>query len=82
MAAGCAVVASDLASFRSVLGDSGIMVPVADVSALSESVSHLLADDAELRRYSDAGGETVQRYDWSVVIGEYQKAYEVAMSTG
>lgn len=82
MAAGCAIVASDLASFRSVLGDSGILVPVADVSALSEAVSQLLTDDAQLRRYSDAGQKTVQRYDWSVVMGEYQKAYEVALSTG
>lgn len=82
MAAGCAIVASDLESFRGVLGTAGILVPVGDVAVLAESVSNLLADEDEVRRLSAAGQIAVRPYDWSVVLGEYRDAYQVALSDG
>ncbi len=80
MAAGCAVVASDLEAFRSVLRSDGLLVPVGDVAALAGAVSTVLTDSAQAQRLSLAGREAVKRFDWSVVIEEYRDAYAVAMS--
>lgn len=82
MAAGCAVVASDLDAFRSVVRSDGVLVPVGDVGALSEAVSQLLADDVEVERLSQAGRTAVQRFDWGVVLSEYVAAYDQALANG
>jgi phosphatidylinositol alpha-mannosyltransferase len=47
MAARCAVVASDLAGYRSAAGGHAVLVPPADVTALSRALGVALADAAE-----------------------------------
>ena len=82
MAAGCAVVASDLAAFRLVLDGDGILVPVGDVPALAEAVSGLLGNNAEVGRLGTAARDAVQRFDWANVLDAYRDCYRRALSTG
>lgn len=84
MAAGTAVVASDLDAFRRVLnnGEAGRLVPVDDSDALATSLIELLGDDAARKRYVAAASKAVQRYDWSVVAGEIMRVYETVSSVG
>ena len=84
MAAGTAVVASDLDAFRRVLndGEAGRLVPVGDSDALATSLIELLGDDQARKQYVAAASEAVQRYDWSVVAGEIMRVYETVSSVG
>lgn len=84
MAAGTAVVASDLDAFRRVLnnGEAGRLVPVDDPDALAASLIELLGDDQARKRYVTAASEAVQRYDWSVVAGEIMRVYETVSGMG
>src|ERR1700758_174694 len=69
MAAGTAVVASDLDAFRRVLsdGEAGRLVPVDSAELLADALIEVLANDVLGERYAAAGSAAVRRYDWSVV---------------
>ena len=84
MAAGTAVVASDLDAFRRVLvdGTAGRLVPVDDPDALAAGLIEVLEDDARRKRYIEAATEAVQRYDWSVVAGQIMRVYETVAGAG
>jgi phosphatidyl-myo-inositol alpha-mannosyltransferase len=84
MAAGTAVVASDLDAFRRVLreGECGRLVPVDDGDALADALIEVLGDDALRARYVKAAGEAVRRYDWSVVAQQIMRVYETVAATG
>ncbi len=84
MAAGTAVVASDLHAFRRVLRDGavGCLVPVGDGAALADGLIDLLRDDAVRRRYIDEGRRAVGRYDWSVVADQIMRVYETVTGAG
>ena len=79
MAAGCAVVASELESFREVLGDSGRLVPVGDPAALAEAISALLADPENARRLGVSARKRSSRFDWSQVVERYLEVYANAL---
>lgn len=82
MAAGAAVVASDLDAFRRVLddGQAGVLVPVGDPEALAAALDTLLADDARRVALAEAGRRRVAAFDWSVVAGQVLRVYETAMA--
>jgi phosphatidyl-myo-inositol alpha-mannosyltransferase len=80
MAAGCAVVASDLDAFRAVAGDTAVFFPVGDVAALAREMGRLLEDEQERTRMGEAAKEAVKAYDWSVVLDMYRQAYADAMA--
>jgi phosphatidyl-myo-inositol alpha-mannosyltransferase len=84
MAAGTAVVASDLDAFRRVLldGAAGRLVAVDDADALAAGLVEVLADDAVRRRYVEAGADAVRRYDWSVVARQILRVYETVAGSG
>ncbi|MGZ8801457.1 MAG: glycosyltransferase family 4 protein [Mycobacterium sp.] len=84
MAAGTAVVASDLDAFRRVLADgkAGRLVPVDDSAALAAGLIEVLADDTVRARYVDYATEAVQRYDWSVVARQIMRVYETVAGAG
>lgn len=84
MAAGTAVVASDLDAFRRVLqdGELGRLVPIEDCDALAEALIAVLEDDALRHRYVAAGSEAVHRYDWSVVASQIMRVYETVAGSG
>jgi phosphatidylinositol alpha-mannosyltransferase len=84
MAAGTAVVASDLDAFRRVLqdGSAGRLVPVDDPAALAAALIDVLTDDVARRRYTDAASKAVRKYDWSVVAREILRVYETVAGAG
>ncbi|BBY32041.1 alpha-(1-2)-phosphatidylinositol mannosyltransferase [Mycolicibacter minnesotensis] len=84
MAAGTAVVASDLDAFRRVLNDgvAGRLVPVGDHAALAAALIDLLDDDALRASYVAAGSEAVRRFDWPVVADQIIRVYETVAGVG
>ncbi|MGU3502157.1 glycosyltransferase family 4 protein [Mycobacterium sp. C31M] len=84
MAAGTAVVASDLDAFSRVLdqGAAGRLVPVDDPDALADSLIELLRDDNARQHYVRMAAAAVRRYDWSVVAGEIMRVYETVSGSG
>jgi phosphatidylinositol alpha-mannosyltransferase len=84
MAAGTAVVASDLDAFRRVLEDgaAGLLVPVDDSAALASGLIEVLSDDAVRERYTAAAANAVRRYDWSVVARQILRVYETVAGAG
>jgi len=84
MAAGTAVVASDLDAFRRVLADGevGLLVPVEDPSALAAALITVLEDDLLRARYVEAASAEVRRYDWPVVADQIMRVYETVAGSG
>jgi phosphatidylinositol alpha-mannosyltransferase len=84
MAAGTAVVASDLDAFRRVLedGTAGRLVPVDDAAAMASALIEVLSDDVARARYVDVAAKAVRRYDWSVVAREILRVYETVAGAG
>jgi phosphatidylinositol alpha-mannosyltransferase len=84
MAAGTAVVASNLDAFRRVLDDgkAGRLVPVEDSAALADGLIAVLGDDKLRARYVKAATAAVGQYDWSVVADEIMRVYETVAVPG
>ena len=76
LAAGCAVVASDLESFRAVAGDAARYVAVGDPSALATAVTEALADPSALR---GRAVERARRFDRTAVLAGYLDVYRRAL---
>ncbi|MYR05757.1 glycosyltransferase [Gordonia sp. SID5947] len=85
MAAGAAVVASDLNAFRRVLDDgrAGRLVPTGSPEALSGAVRELLGDGEARAELVRAGRRRADRYDWSRVADQILRVYDtVTVGTG
>ena len=84
MAAGTAVVASDLDAFRRVLadGDAGRLVPVDDADGMAAALIGILEDDQLRAGYVARASERVHRYDWSVVSAQIMRVYETVSGAG
>jgi phosphatidylinositol alpha-mannosyltransferase len=80
MAAGCAVVASDLPAFRALAGDDGRYFPAGDSTRLATIISSLLARPSELASLRWSARKRVERLDWSVVVPRYLEIYQKAAS--
>lgn len=79
MAAGSAVVASDLEAFADVLAGTGIQVPVGDASSLATAIITLLGDPQQSARLGRAARSRAADFDWSVVTDRYLEAYHRAI---
>ena len=84
MAAGAAVVASDLEAFRQVLDDgaSGFLVPVGDAGALAAGIARLLDDRGAREALGAAARAAVGRYDWVRVAADVVAVYETVTAGG
>ncbi|HEX6298844.1 MAG TPA: glycosyltransferase family 4 protein [Acidimicrobiia bacterium] len=80
MAAGCAVVASDIPAFVEVTGGAAVHVPVGDVRTLAERLIYLLLDPAKARELGHSMRVRSAGYDWSAVVDEYRGLYFEAIS--
>ena len=78
MAAGAAVVASDLPAFRAVLDDGrlGALFPVGDAAAAASSILGMLGDAGHRDRVRAAARIGAQGYDWAVVAPRIEAMYE------
>ena len=82
MAAGRAIVASDIAGHRSVItnGHDGLLANPHDEQGFANTLA-LLLKDADLRsRIAAAGRESVNRYRWSQVTDEVLGVYQNALA--
>lgn len=81
MAAGTAVVASELDAFRRVLRDgaAGVLVPTGDSAALAEALSSLLTDDLRRAELVRTATQVVASYDWPVVAEQILRVYETVV---
>ncbi|MCE0766648.1 glycosyltransferase family 4 protein [Pseudonocardia kujensis] len=83
MAAGAPVVASDLESFRRVLGEpepAGVLVPTGDATALATALRALLADRDRRVLLSAAGRMRAADFDWPVVAAQVLQVYQAAVA--
>ena len=78
MAAGTAVLASDIPAFRRVLGDGayGTLFRNGDIDDLGERARDLLGGGGDRDRLRKAALGVVRRYDWSSVAGQILQVYE------
>lgn len=77
MAAGVAVVASDIPGYREVLpADAGVLVPPGEPAALAAALERVLADDAARARMGEAGRREATRYAWPRVAEQTLAVYE------
>lgn len=78
MAAGAAVIASDLNAFRRVLdnGRAGRLAEVGSADGLATAVIDLLTDDNAREEQIRVGEQQAWRYDWSRVADEIMRVYE------
>ncbi|MFC0315331.1 glycosyltransferase family 4 protein [Gordonia phosphorivorans] len=78
MAAGAAVVASDLVAFGRVLdeGAAGTLVETGSPVALADAVIGLLDDEDARQAQIERGRRRADLYDWSRVADEIEKVYE------
>jgi phosphatidyl-myo-inositol alpha-mannosyltransferase len=82
MAARTAIVASDIDAFRRVLagGTAGRQFAVGDPESLAAVLAEVL-DDPVLRAHLVAkGAEAVAPYDWSVIVADVLRVYELAIA--
>ncbi len=76
MAAGAAVVSSNLDAFVEVADGAARFFPVGDSTALAKGIVDLLGDPLERDRLASAGLEVAARYDWQVVGASYRSLYD------
>ncbi|WP_433710027.1 glycosyltransferase family 4 protein [Nocardia sp. CA-084685] len=78
MAAGTAVVASELDAFRRVLrdGTAGMLVPVGDSARLAAALDALLTDEVRREALIHTANQVVGEYDWPVVAEQILRVYE------
>ena len=84
MAAGRAVVSTDLPSIREIVDkDRGVLVPPGDPAALADAIAGLLEDDARREAMGRAGHRKVQtRYAWPHLAAQLEVVYnEVLFGT-
>jgi phosphatidylinositol alpha-mannosyltransferase len=78
MAAGTAVVASELDAFRRVLrdGTAGMLVPIGDSAALAAALHTVLTDEVRRESLVRTATQVVGEYDWPVVAEQILRVYE------
>jgi phosphatidyl-myo-inositol alpha-mannosyltransferase len=82
MAAGAAVVASDLDAFRRVLDDgrAGVLFPVGDPVGLASALRGMLTEPGRRASVVEAARRRVGGFDWPVVAGQVLRVYEQAIA--
>jgi phosphatidylinositol alpha-mannosyltransferase len=77
MAAGCAVVASDLPAYRAVVRDGvdGLLVPPADVTALAAALRRVLEDPDLAERLAAAGEARAAEFSMDRLAERYLELY-------
>ena len=78
MAAGCAVVASDIHGYKRVVqrNVSGILVEPRDPDLLAAALERLICEPDLRKRLGEAGARRAPEYDWSHVTAELAQVYQ------
>jgi phosphatidylinositol alpha-mannosyltransferase len=78
MAAGRAIVASDIHGYKKVVqrNVTGLLVEPKDEAALCGALARLVEDPALRERFGAAGAERATEFDWAHVTAELVDVYE------
>jgi phosphatidylinositol alpha-mannosyltransferase len=81
MAAGAAVVASDLPAFHAVLGGghAGRLFPVGDSAAAAREVGALIEDPEERESLGLQASMDAKRFDWAQIISDIEAVYTAVL---
>ncbi|HYR92762.1 MAG TPA: glycosyltransferase family 4 protein [Methylomirabilota bacterium] len=81
MAAGCAVIASDIHGYKRVVqrNATGLLVEPKDPDALAGALERLIKDPELRRSLSEAGSRRAPDFDWSHVTAELVNVYQEAI---
>lgn len=81
LAAGAAVVASNIPAFDSLLdhGQYGELFQSEDPLALAEAINRILGDEAKRQSLKQSGKLYAENFDWEVVAERIYDVYEMAM---
>jgi phosphatidylinositol alpha-mannosyltransferase len=84
MAAGAAIVASDIPAFAEVLshGELGTLFATGDVNSLAKAVINVVQNKALTEEITAKALDAAQRYGWESVATEIADVYELALSSG
>lgn len=84
MAAGVAVVATDIEGYREVATNDvdSLLVPPGDPRALADAVARVLDDGALRERLATAGRARAASFDWSTVVERVVHVYDQAIAAG
>jgi glycosyltransferase involved in cell wall biosynthesis/peptidoglycan/xylan/chitin deacetylase (PgdA/CDA1 family) len=83
MAAGVAVVASDVGGIPELVrdGQTGTLVPAGDVEALSSALLNLLGNPRKIEEFGRAGRQTIeQTYSFDRMVDQFQTLYDTELS--
>jgi phosphatidyl-myo-inositol alpha-mannosyltransferase len=80
MAAGAAVVASDLPSFRYVAAEAAHYFETGNPRALATTLIELLESPEVIEELATLGRARARRYGWETVVAEYRNVYQEALS--
>jgi phosphatidyl-myo-inositol alpha-mannosyltransferase len=81
LAAGCAVIASDLPAFRAVAEHAATYVAPGDAAEWSEVIITMLSSPDWAESLSRAGRRLSVRYDWPQTVQSYRSAYQRALES-
>ncbi len=84
MAAGCAVIASDIHGYKRVVqrNVSGLLVEPKDPDALTAALERLIRDTDLRRALGAAGARRAPLYDWGHVTADLVQVYEEVIKSG
>lgn len=81
MAAGMAIIATDIPSCREVLGDAALFVPAANAPALAAAIDRMSGDAAlRMRLQRAARARVEEKFSWPIVSRRYLEIFEAAAS--
>ena len=82
MAAGVAVVASDIPGYRTVItsSDYGELTPPRDSDRLAWAICHLLRDDQRRQKLAINGRRRAESYNWKRITDEIEQVYDESRS--
>lgn len=84
MASGVALVSADAPAAIALIrdGETGLLVPAADVAAYADAVEMLIRDPDRRRRLADAAIEQSKAFRWSAILDRVIDTYRLAVSDG
>jgi phosphatidylinositol alpha-mannosyltransferase len=80
LAAGTAVIASDIPGYRYAGGDAASYAPPGDVAAWRDALANLVDNDAERKRLAAGGPDRARAFDWPRVAEATVAVYEKALA--
>ena len=72
MAAGCAIITTDIAGCNEVVGDAAVKVAPGDVGELREALAKLTGDAEGISHYGRLGRERVGRYSSERIAAQFE----------